>query len=257
MSGGDRPTEDVSDGHDPTAYGASIAGDYDDLYDGLLETNAAVDRLAALAEGGPVLELGIGTGRLALPLAERGLAVHGVEASPAMVELLRAKPGGANLAVTIADFTDVTVGDEAFSLVVLAFNTVYALPTEDAQVACFATAARHLRPGGRFVVEAWVPDPGRFIDGAAVGVRHVTPTRLSIDTALIDPVAQRMETVQVVLDEGRVRLFPANHRYAGPPELDLMARMAGMPREHRWADWHRSPYQVASRSHVSVYRRPS
>ncbi len=258
MGGGDRPVTDVPDvpaGHDPTAYGASIADDYDELYEGTLDTSSAVECLAALADGGPVLELGIGTGRLALPLAGRGLAVHGVEASPAMVELLRAKPGGADLPVTIGDFTDVAVPGEAFSLVVLAFNTIYALPTEEAQVACFATAARHLRPGGRFVVEAWVPDPGRFVDGAAVSVRNVTPERLSIDTALIRPDPQLMETVQVVFDEDRVRLYPANHRYAGPPELDLMACMAGMRREHRWADWNRSPHQSAARAHVSVYRR--
>jgi len=246
---------DVPGGHDPTAYGASIADDYDELYEGILDTSTAVECLAALADGGPVLELGIGTGRLALPLVRRGLAVHGVEASPAMVKLLRAKPGGADLPVTIADFTDVAVPGEAFSLVVLAFNTIYALPTEEAQLACFATAARHLRPGGRFVVEAWVPDPGRFVDGAAVSVRNVTPERLSIDTALIRPDAQLMETVQVVFDEDRVRLYPTNHRYAGPPELDLMACMAGMRREHRWADWNRSPHQSAARAHVSVYRR--
>lgn len=248
---------EVPAGHDPTAYGESTAADYDDLYEGVLDTATAVGCLASLAGGGPILELGIGTGRLALPLVARGFTVHGVEASPAMVDLLRAKPGGTDLPVTVGDFTDVVVPGEAFSLVVLTFNTIYALPTEDAQVACFATAARHLRRGGRFVVEAWVPDPGRFVDGAAVNVRSVAPERLSLDTALIDPGPQHMETVQVVLDEGRVRLFPANHRYASPAELDLMARMAGMGREHRWAGWDRSPYQAGGRAHVSVYRRPA
>ena len=245
-------------GHDPTAYGASIAEEYDQLYEGVLDTDAAVACLAELAEGGAVLELGIGTGRLALPLAARGLHVHGVEASPVMVERLRAKPGGADIPVTVGDFTDVS--EEAvtgpFSLVVLAFNTIYALPTEEAQAACFATAARHLGPGGRFVVDAWVPDPGSFVDGGAVSLRYVTADRLSLDTARIDPGPQRMETVQIVLTDGQVRLFPANHRYAGPAELDLMARAAGLRREHRWAGWNREPFDVGSRTHVSVWRKP-
>ncbi len=215
----------------------------------------AVDRLAELAGGGSILELGIGTGRLALPLAARGLAVHGVEASPAMVEHLHSKPGGAAIPVTLGDFTDVTVPGR-FSLVVLAFNTVFALTDEDAQVACFHTAARHLAAGGRFVVEAWVLDPGRFVDGAAVGVRLLTADRLSLDTARVDAGGERMETVQVLFGDEGVRLFPANHTYVGPRELDLMARSAGLRREHRWAGWDRRPFDLASRTHVSVYREP-
>ena len=242
-------------GHDPTAYGASIADEYDTLYEGVLDTEVAVDRLAELAGAGPILELGIGTGRLALPLAARGVAVHGVEASPAMVERLRAKPAGADIPVTLGDFTDVTVPGR-FSLVVLAFNTVFALPSEDAQVACFHAAARHLGPGGRFVVEAWVLDPGRFVDGTAVGVRLLTADRLSLDTARLHPGGERVETVQVVFGDGAVRLFPANHTYVGPRELDLMARSAGLRREHRWAGWDGRPFDVGSRAHVSVYRKP-
>lgn len=242
-------------GHDPTAYGASIAEEYDALYEAVMDTEVAVDRLADLAAGGPVLELGIGTGRLALPLAARGLLVHGVEASPAMVERLRTKPGGAGIPVTLGDFTDVQVPGP-FSLVVLAFNTIFALPSEDAQAACFHTAARHLRPGGRFVVEAWVLDHGRFVDRSAVSVRHLTADRLSLDTARIDAGGERMETVQVVFSDGGVRLFPANHTYVGPRELDLMARSAGLRREQRWAGWDRRPYEVGSKAHVTVYRKP-
>jgi SAM-dependent methyltransferase len=242
-------------GHDPTAYGASIAEEYDALYEGVMDTDVAVDRLAELAAEGPVLELGIGTGRLALPLAARGLSVHGVEASPAMVERLRTKPGGAGIPVTLGDFTDVRVPG-TFSLVVLAFNTIFALPGEDAQMECFRTAARHLGPGGRFVLEAWVLDPARFVDRTAVGVRHVTADRLSLDAARIDAGGERIETVQVVFADGGVRLFPANHTYVGPRELDVMARSAGLRREHRWAGWDRRPYQVGSRNHVTVYRKP-
>ena len=246
----------MSDRYDPTAYGASIAEEYDDLWEGLVDTDTAVACLAALAGDGPVLELGVGTGRLALPLVARGLSVHGVDASEDMLEQLRAKPGGEALPVTVGDFADVEVPGP-FSLVVLALNTIFALPTQDAQVACFANAARHLGPGGRFVIETWVPDLARFAaSGSAVGVRRLTSTAVSLDVAEVDPVEQRMRTTQVSLREGHLRLHPANHRYAWPAELDLMARLAGMGREQRWADWSRSPFTATSRTHVSVYRLP-
>lgn len=221
----------------------------------MLDTDAAVAGLAELAAGGPVLELGIGTGRLALPLADQGLAVAGVEASEEMVALLRAKPGGGDIPVVVGDFAEVRVPGD-FALVVLAFNTVFALPSPEAQAACFATAARHLRPGGRFVVEAWVPDLARFTDATSVGVRYVTPDRVSLDLARLDPGQQRMETVQVVLRDGEARLFPADHCVVAPVELDLMARAAGLVVEHRWGGWDRRPFEPASRDHVSVWRRP-
>jgi SAM-dependent methyltransferase len=241
--------------HDPEAYGRSIGEEYDALYDDVLDSASTVAVLAALADGGPVLEMGIGTGRLALPLAARGLRVAGIEASPVMVERLRAKPGGEDIPVVVGDFAEARVPGE-FALVVLAFNTIFALPTEDAQVACFENAARHLRPEGRFVVDSWVLDPVRFAAGAAVSVRYLTGDRLSLDSGVLDAAASRMETVQVVLSEGRVRLFPANHRYVGPRELDLMARVARFRLEDRWAGWDRARYGPASRAHVSVYRLP-
>jgi SAM-dependent methyltransferase len=210
--------------------------------------------LVDLAGEGPVLELGIGTGRLALPLAGTGLDVVGVEASELMVDQLRAKPGGERIPVSIGDFADVRVPG-GFSLVVLAFNTIFALPTEDAQVACFVNAARHLVPGGRFVVDSWLLDPTRFTDGASVGVRYLTPDRVGLDAALLDVATSRMQTMQVVLSDGRARLFPANHRYVGPNELDLMARVAGLELEVRWAGWDRAAFGADSRAHVSVYRR--
>ena len=242
--------------HDPEAYGRSIGEEYDALYDDVLDTQATVSVLAGLAAGGPVLEMGIGTGRLALPLAAMGLELAGIEASPLMVERLRAKPGGDGIPVVLGDFAETRVPGE-FALVVLAFNTIFALPSEDAQVACFENAARHLRPGGRFVVDSWVVDPTRFADGAAVAVRYLTGDRLSLDTGVLDDAAAHMETVQVVLSEGRVRLFPANHRYVGPRELDLMARVAGFRLEDRWAGWDRARFGPTSRSHVSVYRLPA
>ncbi len=239
--------------YDPTEYGARIAAEYDDIYDEVFDTASAVDRLVELAEGGGVLELGVGTGRLALPLVERGVRVHGVDASEAMLVRLAAKPGGAAVPVTVGDFAEVSVPGP-FSLVVLAINTIFALPTQDAQVRCFQNAARHLTAGGRFLVEAWVPDLTQFVHGQSVRPRAVGGDRVALVVARHDPVQQRMSTTQVHLSEAGVHLYPANHRYAWPAELDLMARLAGFGLERRWGDWHGAPFTEQSTSHVSVYR---
>lgn len=240
---------------DASAYGASgIADEYDELCAGELDTEGAVECLFQLAGTGPVLELGVGTGRLALPLVERGLEVHGIDGSPAMVGKLRAKPGGDRIPVAVGDFAHTHAGG-GFSLVVLAFNTIFALPNQEAQVDCFANAARHLGEGGRFVVEAWVPDLGAFRHDRLVRPRIRRPDMVSIETADVDTVEQMMRTTQAVFSEGSVRLYPAEHRYAWPAELDLMARIAGLDREARWADWRRSRFTSGSPTHVSVYRR--
>jgi SAM-dependent methyltransferase len=203
-----------------------------------------------------VLEFGIGTGRLALPLRELGLEVHGVDGSPEMLAHLRTKPLGDTIAVSVGDFASVDLGLK-FSLVVLACNTIFALPDQEAQVACFANAAHHLDPGGRFLVEAWVPDPGAFRDNRLLRSRIVHSDILSIEGVVLDPVNQMMRTTQAVFRNGSVRLYPANHRYAWPSELDLMAKMAGFERQSRWADWDRSPFGGSSRNHVTVYRLES
>lgn len=252
---------------DAARYGSSgIAGEYDDLYAHEWDTEATVECLLQLAGPGPVLELGIGTGRLALPLAARGLEVHGIDGSPEMVAALRAKPGGADIPVTIGDFADAmaipsagarTDGTGGFRLVVLAVNTIFALPSQDAQVACFANAARHLAPGGRFAVEAWIPDLGAFRHNRRVRHRVLREDLVSIESAELEPAEQRMRTTQAVFRNGSVRLYPANHRYAWPAELDLMARLAGLDREARWADWRRRPFDDHSTTHVTVYQRPA
>ena len=239
---------------DPTAYGASgIADEYDDLYAGHWETDTAVDRIAELAEGGKVLELGIGTGRLALPLLARGIDVHGVDGSAEMVAKLRRKPGGDRIPVVVGDFAHADAG-RGFTLVVLSANTIFALPDQAAQVECFRNAARHLAPSGRFVIEAWVPDVGAFRHNRVVRPRIMRSDRISIETAELDPVTQTMRTTQAVFSEGSVRLYPANHRYAWPAELDLMAQLSGMHREERWADWTCSPFTADSQAHITVYR---
>jgi len=241
-------------GFDPAAYGASgIADDYDDLYAAEFVTDAAVDRVAQLAAGGSILELGIGTGRLALPLLERGLEVHGIDGAAAMTARLAAKPGGDRIPVTIGDFAEVDLG-RRFALVLLAVNTIFALPDQDAQVRCFANAARHLEPGGCFVIEAWIPDVGAFRNLRLVRPRIHRDDVISVETATLDPVEQVMRTTQAVMRDGSVRLYPANHRYAWPAELDLMARLAGLARESRWSTWDGEPFTGESRSHVTVYR---
>lgn len=240
---------------DAAAYGRSAARDYDELYAGL-DPSAAVETLADLAAGGPVVEFGIGTGRLALPLAERGLTVHGIDGSPDMAAILHRKQGGTDIPVVIGDFSEVTAGT-GFALVVLALNTVYALPTQDAQVACFRNAARHLRPGGRFVAEAWVPDVGAFRNGTAVRPVQVHDGHVELEVARIHPASQTMLTNKVHLSAEGLRLIPANHRYAWPCELDLMAQLAGMRLAHRWENWERAPFHDASTAHVSVWEKPA
>lgn len=239
---------------DASEYGASgIADEYDDLYAEEWDTDSAVATIAELAAGGPLLELGIGTGRLALPLLERGLGVHGIDGSPEMLAALHAKPGGDRIDVWTGDFAEVRTGSQ-YPLVVLAVNTIFALPDQDAQIGCFANAARHLTPGGAFVVEAWIPDIGAFRDRRLVRQRVVRPTVMSIESAQLEPATQMMRTTQAVLRNGSVRLYHANHRYAWPAELDLMARLAGLQLEQRWADWTKAPFAEDSRTHVSVYR---
>lgn len=239
-------------GYDPAAYGDAWAGAYDSLHR-LPDTDTAVRTLADLAGGGRVLELGAGTGRLALPLAARGLDVHAVEASAAMIARLRGKPGGRDLPVTQGDLTDVRVAG-GFSLVVLAFHTLFNLPTQELQVRCFANAAAHLVPGGRFAVEASVPHRV-MVDGAEtvrLGDGPAAPGEPAVQRH--DPLAQRVDFAYLYLGGGEPVLLPVTIRYAWPSEVDLMARLAGMTLEARWSDWSRRPFTASSQRHVSVYR---
>ncbi len=213
----------------------------------------AVDLLAELAGDGAALEFGIGTGRLALPLADRGVPVHGIDLSPDMLARLRAKPGGERIPVTVGDFGSATV-DGTFTLAYLVFNTVMNLTTQDEQVACFANAARHLAPGGRFVVEVGVPDLRRLPPGERARPYRLTPTQLDLDE--YDVAEQRMVSHHYSVTDGRLDVVSIPFRYVWPAKLDLMARLAGLPREARWEDWHRRPFTDDSRAHVSVWRRP-
>jgi SAM-dependent methyltransferase len=239
----------------PETYGDRIADLYDQMVVGLPDPADCVDRLAELAGPGPALELGIGTGRVALPLAARGVRVHGVDASAAMVERLRAKPGGGAVEVTLGDFAGVPVApvEGGYPLVYVVFNTLFSLLTQDDQVRCFAEVPGRLAPGGAFVVEAFVPDPTLHPGGQSVRTRHLGLDLVQFDVALHDPVAQRVDFQHVLLAGDGTRLLPGAIRYAWPAELDLMARMAGLRVRERWGGWRREPFGAASGLHVSVY----
>ena len=239
--------------HDAASYGALLADEYDAIYGGVFDTDGAVARLARLADGGRVLEFGVGTGRIALPLAERGLDVWGIDGSAEMLQLLKERPGGDRVGTVCGDFATATADGE-FGLVVLLVNTIYAMHTQEDQITCFANAARHLAPGGRFVVEAWVPDPPRG-GGLGLKARRLGRGYAGLVMEDHDAARQRLSTTQIVIDEsGRTRSFPLVHRYAWPSELDLMARLNNMTLEHRWGDWHGGPFDAASTDHVSVWR---
>lgn len=244
------------DGYDDTTYGRAFADVYDDWYAGVSDVDATVAELVELAGDGPVLELGIGTGRLAIPLAERGphLTVVGIDASEEMLARLSARPHPSTLAAHVGDMVD-DLPTGPFSLVFVAYNTIFNLLTAERQQACFHAVASRLAAGGRFVVEAFVPDdPPR--DGDHVDVRTLSADRVVLSISRHDSAGQRADGQFVELTEaGGVRLRPWSIRYAPPDELDLMAGRAGLDVEHRWEAFGRVPFRASSARHVTVYRR--
>jgi SAM-dependent methyltransferase len=239
---------------DPAFFGDTWAQAYSDLTFGPAPERA-VEFLATLAESaGRVLELGIGGGRVALPLVGRGIKVEGIEASQAVLDRLRATPGGESIPVTIGDMADVPV-DGPFHLVYLVWDGLYHLPSQERQVNCFRNVARVLAPGGVFVVECFVPAPELFDRGVEVNTVTEGPTLMTLTRH--DPLAQRIFTQRVrFLDGDRVRMFPVAMRYCWPSELDLMAELAGLRLRERYADWSRALFGPASSGHVSVYEMP-
>jgi SAM-dependent methyltransferase len=213
---------------------------------------ATVDFLADLAGDGAALELGIGTGRIALPLSARGVPVSGIDLSPDMVEQLRAKPGAADIAVTIGDFATTVVPGE-FRLAYLVYNTIQNLTSQDDQVQCFVNVGRHLQPGGCFVVEVEVPPLRRLPPGETARAFHVTPERVGFDT--FDVAQQRGVSHHYWVGDGRAETFTVPYRYVWPAELDLMARLGGMRLRERWGWWTRTPFTSDSWSHVSVWEK--
>ena len=243
------------EGFDPLrSFGPEVAARYDE--DARGDEPETVEFLAELAGDGPVLEFAIGTGRIALPLVERELRVDGIEQSSAMVDRLRAKPGGAELAVTIGDMSTVALPDR-YSLVYLIFNTIHNLLTQDGQVRCFENAARHLRDDGVFVLETGVPwdgpRKGSYVDVIKLGVEEV---RLS--AYRYDAMTQILDTNHMRLVSSGIQMSPISLPLVYPGELDLMARIAGLRLLHRWGGWRQEPFTIDSRRHVSVYgRRPA
>jgi len=225
--------------------------DAGDMFDPVI-LDPAVTFLAELAGSGRALELGIGTGRVALPLQQQGVEVHGIDLSPAMIRRLRSKPGGGAIAVTVGDFAMAKV-EGKFALAYLVFNTIMNLVTQDEQIACFKNVAAHLEPGGSFVVEVVVPELQRLPPGETVRAFTVTPSRLGFDE--IDVVTQTGTSRHYLIDGDRVRVFAVPFRYVWPSELDLMARLAGLTRSERWSDWTRRPFTAHSSQHVSVWRK--
>jgi SAM-dependent methyltransferase len=238
--------------YDITTYGERMAEVYDQWPGVPQNTDAIVTGLMRLAERGPILELGIGTGRIALPLAQRGLRVHGIDASPAMVAQLRKKPGGEHLPVTLGNFADMAI-EGRFTLIFVVFNTFFGLLSQEDQVRCFQGVAQHLTDDGVFVLEAFVPDLTRYDRGQRVEARQVETDCIHLAASVHDPVQQRVMTQQVVLTERGIHLYPVQSRYAWPSELDLMARLAGLQLRNRWAGWAEEPFTATSASHVSVY----
>jgi hypothetical protein len=237
-------------------WGPEIASVYDDTSADMFSPavlGPAVDVLAALAAHGAALEFAVGTGRVALPLSERGVPVAGIELSPDMAAVLRAKPGAAAVPVTIGDMTSTRVPG-AFSLVYLVFNTIMNVTTQDEQVAVFENAAAHLVTGGRFVVEVGLPAAAGLPATELGRVFDVSPGHVGIDT-IDDPVRQITSSHHWTLIDGQWRRSSAPYRYVWPSELDLMGRLAGLRLEHRWAGWDKSPFTGASTSQVAVYQK--
>ncbi len=237
----------------PETYGDRIAGIYDDLYGDY--DPAAITALNQLANGGRALELGIGTGRIALPLKDSGIEVSGIDASEAMVAKLRAKPGGKSIKVTPGNFADVAV-EGKFSLVYVLFNTFYVLLTQDEQVRCMNNVASHLEPRGVFVIEAFFPDVSRFTDDQTVRLVGISENQVQIDVSEHDPLGQRITSQHMHFTEAGLRLYPVEIRYVWPAEMDLMARLAGLTLKQRWGDWNRGTFTASGGKNISVYGRP-
>jgi SAM-dependent methyltransferase len=250
------------EGYDPSTYGERFADVYDDWYGDVTDADACTRRIAALVDevgGGPVLELGVGSGRLALPLAELGVEVHGIDASPAMVERLRAKPGGSAVQVTVGDMARLDLaGAPRFAVVMVAFNTFFNLGTETEQRRCLERVAASLIPAGRFVIEAFVPDDPSD-DRTHRPEGSVVPRRIAGDEVVlavtsINRSAQTISGSHVHLAAGGIRLRPWHLRYATPDQLDQLAADAGLVLDRRHAGWREEPFTADSSTHVSTYR---
>lgn len=246
-----QPTADV--GFDPGRYGRDWAADYDRLYETREDVAPVVDVVRRYAGQGRVLEFGVGSGRLAVPLAQAGLAVTGVDASPEMLTLLKERADGHTVEAVHGSFTDVALSG-TFDVVLIAFSTIFLVPTQEAQLECLANARRHLGEGGVVIVEAFVPDHSRWARGQNVSISELDSGRAVLKLSTHDPVNQTIQTGDIIVEEGRIAMRPNVLRYAWPAELDAMALVHGLRLVQRWADWQGTPFGAGSGSHVSVYQ---
>ena len=244
----------MAEDYGPSTYGDRVADVYDDWFALREDAEDTAAFLAELAGEGPALELAVGTGRVALPLAARGVEVHGIDASGAMVDKLREKPGGDRIPVTIGDMADVGV-EGTYPLIYLVFNTFYGLLTQEDQIRCLRNVRDHLEPGGAFVLQGFVPDPTYYDRGSRVAAVRVGMDDLLIDVGRLDIVTQRITAQHLVIREGRVTQYPVELRYVWPAELGLMATVAGLRLRERWASWTREPFTSTSGQQISVFER--
>ena len=231
-------------------YGERIAGIYDQWYTDY--DPAAIHTLVELAHGGKALELGIGTGRIAIPLLKSGVSVHGIDASESMVAKLHAKPDGEKIPVTMGNFADVAV-DGKYSLIYVVFNTFFSLLTQEEQIHCFHNVTRHLAAEGVFVIEAFVPDLTRFTGGQAMRVGRIGDTEVQIDVSEIEQDKQLITSQHVLLTEQGTHFYPVKIRYVWPSEMDLMAKLGGLHLKKRWSDWKKNEFTGESGKHISIY----
>lgn len=235
-----------------STYGERIADFYDDLYPDL--DQAIIETLVDLARGGRALELGIGTGRIALPLSQAGVEVHGIDASSAMLAKLRAKPGADKIHTSTGNFADLAVEGQ-FNLIFVVFNTFFALQDQAEQIRCFKHVAKHLTSDGVFVIEAFIPDMTRYIDRQTVRVIDMDEHGVRLEVSQLELVNQQVRSRIVFLTEEGARLFPIKIRFAWPSELNLMATLAGLKLQHRWGSWDGDQLTDDSRRHISIYGR--
>lgn len=231
-------------------YGEQIAEVYDEFYAEFDQDS--VDLLFGYADGGRALELGIGTGRVALPLQKKGVKLHGIDVSDAMVSRLKAKPGGEDIEITKGSFDEIEI-DKQFELIYVIFNTFYALLTQEEQVRCFRSVADHLKSGGVFLIEAFVPDLSRFDRNQTVRAVHLSEGQVRIDASTHNPLNQHIASQHILLSNDGVKLYPVKLRYAWPSEFDLMANLAGLTLKERWASWAKDSFSSESGKHISVY----
>jgi SAM-dependent methyltransferase len=235
-----------------STFGELIADQYDSFFS-YIDPNL-IDRLYELSGNGKVFELGIGTGRIALPLLERGIEIHGIDASPAMLEKLKQKDKNGEIPVQIGNFAEFE-RDEKYDLIFVVFNTIFGLLTQQEQISCFKCVSKALKPNGKFLIEAFVPDLARFDGGQTIRTSNVSTDQVRLECSQHDIASQTVISQLITIDDQGIKLYPVNIRYAWPSELDLMAELAGLKLYERWGAWDKQAFTSSSAFHISIYEK--